>query len=207
MRKTREIIRLNATTDLSARQIAQSCGVSPTSVGKTVRLVREAGLSWPLPDLSDSELSKRLHGRLGQPAAGRPLPDYAHIGCELARKGVTLRLLWEEYRRAYPEDGYGYSQFCERFRRWRQSGCQARDVPVKTIKDPRLHQMRAKLDTDAGRAIYGKRKQTVEPVFGVIKEAMGFRQFLLRGLEKVRGEWQLVCLAYNVKRLHGLIRA
>jgi len=82
-----------------------------------------------------------------------------------------------------------------------------RDVPVKTIKDPRLHQMRAKLDTDAGRAIYGKRKQTVEPVFGVIKEAMGFRQFLLRGLEKVRGEWQLVCLAYNVKRLHGLIRA
>jgi transposase len=83
----------------------------------------------------------------------------------------------------------------------------AKDVPVKTINDPRLREMRAKLDTDAGRAIYAKRKQTVEPVFGVIKEAMGFRQFLLRGLERVRGEWDLVCLAYNVKRLHGLIKA
>jgi len=78
---------------------------------------------------------------------------------------------------------------------------------LKTINDPRLREMRAKLDTDAGRAIYGKRKQTVEPVFGVIKEVMGFRQFLLRGLERVGGEWDLVCLAYNIKRLHGLIKA
>jgi len=51
------------------------------------------------------------------------------------------------------------------------------------------------------------RKQTVEPVFGIIKEAMGFRRFLLRGLEKVRGEWQLVCLAYNCRRLHRLMQA
>ena len=64
--------------------------------------------------------------------------------------------------------------------------------------------MRAKLDTDAGRALYAKRKQTVEPVFGVIKQAMSFRQFLLRGLDKVNGEWELVCLAYNVKRLFVL---
>ena len=83
----------------------------------------------------------------------------------------------------------------------------ARKSPPKTIVDPRLRDMRAKLDTDAGRAIYAKRKQTVEPVFGVIKEAMGFRQFRLRGLEKVNGEWELVCLAYNVKRLFGLNRA
>ena len=64
--------------------------------------------------------------------------------------------------------------------------------------------MRAKLDPDAGRALYAKRKQTVEPVFGVIKQAMSFRQFLLRGLDKVNGEWELVCLAYNVKRLFVL---
>ena len=51
---------------------------------------------------------------------------------------------------------------------------------------------------------YRKRKHTVEPVFGIIKSAMGFRQFMLRGLEKVRGEWDLVCLAYNVKRLWSL---
>ena len=79
-----------------------------------------------------------------------------------------------------------------------------RKTTEKRITDPRLKQMRAKLDTDTGRALYAKRKQTVEPVFGIIKEAMGFRQFLLRGLEKVRGEWRLVCLAYNVRRLFVL---
>ena len=64
--------------------------------------------------------------------------------------------------------------------------------------------MKAKLQTDAGRALYAKRKQTSEPVFGIIKQAMGFRQFLLRGLSEVNGEWQLVCLAYNVRRLFAL---
>ena len=49
------------------------------------------------------------------------------------------------------------------------------------------------------------RQQTVEPVFGIIKYVLGFRQFLLRGYENVQGEWQLVCLSYNVKRLHRLI--
>jgi len=64
--------------------------------------------------------------------------------------------------------------------------------------------MRAKLQTPEGKALYAKRKYTVEPVFGTIKAAIGFRQFLLRGLEKVSGEWALVCLAYNCKRLHRL---
>ena len=78
------------------------------------------------------------------------------------------------------------------------------DKPPKTLKDPRLVQMRDKLKTDTGRALYARRKQTVEPVFGVIKQAMGFRQFLLRGCQNVSAEWQLVCLAYNVKRLFNL---
>ena len=73
--------------------------------------------------------------------------------------------------------------------------------PAKVIKDGRLLYMREKLRTDAGRSLYAKRKQTVEPVFGIIKHVMGFRQFLLRGLAKVSGEWELVRLAYNVKRL------
>lgn len=64
--------------------------------------------------------------------------------------------------------------------------------------------MRHKLDTEKGRALYRLRKMTVEPVFGIIKSAMGFRQFLLRGMEKVSGEWGLVCLAYNLKRLWSL---
>ena len=55
--------------------------------------------------------------------------------------------------------------------------------------------MKYRLKTPAGRALYGLRKQTVEPVFGIIKSVMGFRQFLLRGLDAVRGEWSLVTMA------------
>jgi transposase len=67
--------------------------------------------------------------------------------------------------------------------------------------------MRYRLRTRAGRALYKLRQQTVEPVFGILKEVMGFRRFLLRGLEKVNLEWTLVCLAYNFKRLHRLATA
>ena len=61
--------------------------------------------------------------------------------------------------------------------------------------------MKHALKTKDGRAAYALRKQTVEPVFGIIKSVMGFRQFLLRGLENVRNEWTLVCLAWNLKRM------
>jgi transposase len=64
--------------------------------------------------------------------------------------------------------------------------------------------MRYKLQTETGKAIYKLRKSTVEPVFGIIKEGMGFRQFSLRSLVAAAGEWNLVCLAYNLKRLHRL---
>jgi transposase len=69
----------------------------------------------------------------------------------------------------------------------------------------RTERMRRKLQTKAGRAIYAARKAIVEPVFGQIKQARGFRQFLLRGLEKVQGEWALVCMAHNVLKLHRLV--
>ena len=64
--------------------------------------------------------------------------------------------------------------------------------------------MRHRLKTSAGKALYKLRQQTVEPVFGIIKSVLGFRQFRLRGREKVALEWTLVCLAYNLKRLHRL---
>jgi len=83
----------------------------------------------------------------------------------------------------------------------------ATEKPGKVVKNPRLLAMQEKLKTDEGRALYAKRKQTVEPVFGIIKSVMGFRQFLLRGVAKVSGEWDLVCLAYNVKRLWTLKNA
>ncbi|MFH0826150.1 MAG: IS1182 family transposase [Pseudomonadota bacterium] len=64
--------------------------------------------------------------------------------------------------------------------------------------------MKHRLKTQAGKAVYAKRKSTIEPVFGIIKSVMGFRRFLLRGLDAVKGEWNLVCIAFNLKRLYGL---
>jgi len=66
-------------------------------------------------------------------------------------------------------------------------------------------QMAYKLKSVIGKQIYGLRKSTVEPVIGIIKETLGFRQFSLRGLLAAAGEWCLVCLAYNLKRMHILV--
>src|SRR5215831_11596281 len=68
----------------------------------------------------------------------------------------------------------------------------------------RVDRMRRKLKTKAGKAVYAARKAIVEPVFGQIKQARGFRQFLLRGIEKVRGEWALVCLTHNILKCYHL---
>ena len=75
------------------------------------------------------------------------------------------------------------------------------------LTHPTLIAMHEKLATETGKAIYKLRAQSVEPVFGIIKSVMGFRGFQLRGLQKARGEWNLVCLSYNIKRLHTLIQA
>ena len=64
--------------------------------------------------------------------------------------------------------------------------------------------MRHRLQTQAGKAVYAKRKATVETVIGIVKEVLGFRQFLLRGLNSVQGEWSLVCIGWNLKRMHAL---
>jgi len=69
--------------------------------------------------------------------------------------------------------------------------------------DPVMN-MKQQLQGDQGKALYAKRKTTVEPVFGIIKHVMGFRQFLMRGREKVKGEWNLVCMAWNIRRLFAL---
>src|SRR5580704_5991636 len=70
----------------------------------------------------------------------------------------------------------------------------------------RVDRMKRKLQTKVGKAIYAARKCIVEPVFGQIKQARGFRQFLLRGKEKVKGEWALVCLTHNILRLHAVLQ-
>lgn len=82
----------------------------------------------------------------------------------------------------------------------------APDAPEPQTDDP-VAKMAWKLKTKAGKARYAKRKSTVEPVFGLIKHILGFRQFSLRGLEAVSGEWKLVTMAFNLKRMHVLVAA
>ena len=78
------------------------------------------------------------------------------------------------------------------------------DPPPPGLEAGMMEMMKWRVASMAGKALYKLRQQTVEPVFGIIKEAMGFRRFLLRGMEKVSLEWTLVCTAYNFKRLHRL---
>jgi transposase len=67
-----------------------------------------------------------------------------------------------------------------------------------------MSKMKHRMATSEGKKLYAKRKSTIEPVFGIIKHVMGFRQFLLRGHKAVQGEWNLVCIAFNLKRMHTL---
>ena len=118
MRKIRDVLRLSA-AGLSKRQIAASLGIGPTAAGACLRRAREAGVGWPLPDdLDDAALERRLYPVPTTTAKDwRSLPDWPAIHHELRRKGVTLQLVWEEYRAAHP-DGYGRSWFCELYRAW-----------------------------------------------------------------------------------------
>jgi len=74
------------------------------------------------------------------------------------------------------------------------------------LKAGPVDKMKHRLKTASGRKLYAKRKSTVEPVFGIIKHVMRFRQFLLRGFEAVSGEWLLVSMAWNLKRMFALNR-
>ena len=71
-------------------------------------------------------------------------------------------------------------------------------------KKTAVDEMKEFLETDKGKALYARRKSTVEPMFGVIKHVLGFRQFLIRGIKAVSGEWSLVCIGYNLKKMFVL---
>ena len=119
MRKIKEILRLKFELGLDNRQIAKCCNVSHVSVGNYLVRFNRTGLGWPLPEeMDDGRLEGLLFGSKGSFAKRkRPLPDMEYTHRELKRKGVTLQLLWEEYKQAHPE-GYQYSQFCEHYKRW-----------------------------------------------------------------------------------------
>jgi len=121
MRKIEEVLRLKYEVGLTHRKIAQSCGISASTVSEYVTHAKAAGLSWPLPQgMSSAELEAALFPPSAA-ASGReiPQPDWATVHKERQRKSVTLSLLWLEYREAHP-DGYSYSQFCHHYRQWRK---------------------------------------------------------------------------------------
>ena len=119
MRKIRDVLRLRYEGGLSQRAIGRSIGLSQGAVFAYLERARRAGLAWPLPDdLDDDRLEALLFLPPPDiPATERSQPDWAEIHGELRKPGVTLALLWEEYRAGHPQ-GYGYSWFCERYRGW-----------------------------------------------------------------------------------------
>src|SRR5215468_9835831 len=130
MRRIREILRLKHECSASDRQIARSLGLARSTVAVTLERAAMAGLRWPLPgSLSDRVLEARLYAGHGsqQGARRKSEPDWAYVHHELRRPGVTLMLLWEEYRQDQP-DGYGYSRCTAPGR----AGCRRRCVrPIR----------------------------------------------------------------------------
>jgi transposase len=121
MRKIKDVLRLKFEVHLSHRRIAAATGLSKAAVTKYLTRAQEAGLAWPLPaELDEAALERLLFPTSAPTSVPRyALPDGAYIHRELSRKGVTLQLLWEEYRAAHGERAYRYSQFCERYRAFR----------------------------------------------------------------------------------------
>lgn len=118
MRKIRDALRLSS-QGLSTREMSSSLAIGRTTLRGYLQRAHDAGVSWPLPDgLSDTALEQLLFPRTAGDTRGSfPEPDWTYIHTELRRKGVTLALLWEEYRGVHP-DGYGYSRYCELYRKW-----------------------------------------------------------------------------------------
>lgn len=135
------------------------------------------------------------------------IPAIAGIDAELGRPAKVLADTGYVNTAAFEkleQDGLDLYVAVSRTDRRRYDYRPEPEKPAKVIVNDRLLAMKEKLSSDPGREIYARRKSTVEPVFGIIKQALGFRQFLLRGKEKVSGEWKLVCLAYDMKRLWKL---
>jgi transposase len=119
MRKIKEVLRLKFEGCLSNRQIGRSCDISRTAVAEYLTRFEDSGLSWPAAcELDDAQLEHKLYPPAAAlPAGERPVPDWSLVHKELRRKGVTLTLLWHEYKAAHPQ-GFQYSWFCEAYRAW-----------------------------------------------------------------------------------------
>ncbi len=119
LRKTREILRLLWHLGLGVRQTARSCQTSHATVLEYRQRAEDAGLAWEDVEAMDAaSLEHQLFPVTPKPPT-RPLPEWSEIYLELKQPGVTLQLLWDEYKARHPEDGYQYSQFCQLYRQWR----------------------------------------------------------------------------------------
>ncbi len=156
MRKIREILRHKWALGRSHREVAASLSVSIGAISAAEQRARRAGLDWgTVEGLSDEALEIRLYGALTSDRH-QSLPDPATLHTELKRKGVTLQLLHVEYRERHA-DGYGYTQFCDHYRRW----CQDRRLSMRQV-----HHAGEKLFVDYA----GQKPEIVDPSTGEVRE-------------------------------------
>lgn len=121
MRKIREVLRLALVQGMGDREIGRSCVMSHATVGKYRSKAQEEGLTYPdIEQMDDREIMRLLKvARKEEAGDTRPQPDWGSVHTELKKKGVTMALLWEEYRGSYPE-GYQISQFYKLYARWKK---------------------------------------------------------------------------------------
>jgi transposase len=160
MRKIRELLRLRA-DGRSVRQMAASLGVPRSTVADYLGRIEAAGLAWPVPeDVDEETVLRQLFGEVGARRGRRPLPDWAEVHAQRKGPGVTLALLWLEYKQDHP-DGYQYTQFCEHYHRWRKQ------------LDPVLRQVH-KAGERAFVDYAGQTMPVVDPATGEIRQAQIF---------------------------------
>jgi len=118
MIKAREILRMKHELGLSLREIGNTCNCGKSTVAEVLERAKEANITWPI-ELSDKQLISLLY----PPVVNKnspPEPNMEHVFCEMKKKNVTLMLLWEEYKAEHP-DGVMYTQFCERYRKFKKN--------------------------------------------------------------------------------------
>ena len=119
MLKIKELFRLAIEMNLSARQIAQSLNVSHTVINRYLKRFHKSNISYEsLTKLGDKEIVSALYGLENRPSK-RAVPDWDYIHREMKRKAMTLELLHEEYVQANPNNHYGYTWFCTRYKKHR----------------------------------------------------------------------------------------
>jgi len=162
MRKIKEVLRLKFQYGHSNKQIAQSCNIARSTVREYLDRAGKAGFSWPLdPSLDDAFLEKTLFPpQPVLPLSPRTMPPMEYLHQELRRKGVTLQLLWHEYKQGNPE-GYQHSQFCHLYRQWTKK----LDVTLR-----QEHRAGEKLFVDYA----GQTVPIVDPATGEITQAQIF---------------------------------